>query len=66
MRAAVLELHLTVLDPGEPRERWNGDPMASAEASAAIREEVDAMKERLRERGFTPAHTGMGIKGASW
>ena len=59
---ATLELRLTIIDGGEQRKRWNGDPMASREATEALTAAVKAMQETFRSQGVL-VHTGYGVTG---
>lgn len=65
MNLAHFELHVTAIDPGEPRKRWNGDPMASSEASAALLTAVDTFKASLGALGFQMTRAGYGVTGQS-
>jgi hypothetical protein len=58
---ASLELHIVVLDEGEPRRRWNGDPMASNEADDALLRAVDAAETSLKNDGIQIARMGYGV-----
>ena len=58
---AVIGVECTIVDVPTDRRRWNGDPMASKEASAAMQRAVDAFQESLRNDGFPVVHTGYGV-----
>ena len=59
---AHFQLVMTAHDHGEGRRCWNGDPMHSAEASAALWVAVDAFRGALEERGFTVARSSFGVR----
>jgi hypothetical protein len=59
---ATFELQMTVLDKPTTRKRWNGEPMQSEEASAALFPAVEAFRAEVERHGFVVAHTGYGVK----
>ncbi len=63
-RLAHFEIHLDAVDKPTDRRRWNGDPMASEEANAALWAAVDAAKAALAEHGFAVCHSGFGVLGS--
>lgn len=62
-RLANFELRVVAIDPGEPRERWNGDPMASDVAQAALHEAVAVFEAALDARGLKVAQASYGVTG---
>lgn len=60
MRVATLELHIDIVDEGEPRERWNGGVMASREAHDALRAAADAAQKSLNDAGHK-CNAGYGV-----
>lgn len=64
MKAAKIELHCVVVDPGEQRTRWNGDPMASREVTEAVIAAVDVFEASLKAQGIQVARTGYGVTAA--
>jgi hypothetical protein len=53
------ELHADLLVNDEPRPRWNGGLIPSADASDAFHEAVDAFMEVMRRHGYR-GHYGYG------
>jgi hypothetical protein len=60
MRLSTLELHITVVDDGVERKRWNGEPMSSAAIDEAFKLGIEAMEEKLREHGVEIARVQHG------
>lgn len=58
---ARFELNVTVADKPTSQRRWNGGPLASAEAREALLEGVEAFQAALRRRGFEIGHSGYGV-----
>ena len=58
---AHFEMTLVAIDKPTDRRRWNGDPMASVEASDALLAGVEAFQAELRARGFEIARTRYGV-----
>lgn len=56
----TFEIRLTVVDKPTTRRRWNGDPMASAEASTALWDSVEELKAFMKDRGFEVVRTAFG------
>jgi hypothetical protein len=54
------QIEVTAIDKPTTRRRWNGDPMASAEASTALFDVVEVLRTALIERGFEPSTIGYG------
>jgi hypothetical protein len=54
------EIMVAAIDRPTNRRRWNGDPMASAEADEALDAGIDALKAALVEHGFEPVRIGYG------
>jgi hypothetical protein len=60
-RVAHFDVRLSAIDKPTNRLRWNGEPMASDEASKALSAGVDAFQEALRRHGFEILRTGYGV-----
>lgn len=58
---ATFEVRLTAVDKPTDRRRWNGGPMASEEADAALEEAVAAFRAVVEARGFEVARVGHGV-----
>jgi hypothetical protein len=58
---AHLEVHMTVVDHPTSRRRWNGDPMASEDASEALNAAVNEFQCVVRNLGFDIVRTGYGV-----
>jgi hypothetical protein len=61
VQLAHFELVVTAHDKPTDRRRWNGEPMASKEASDALHLAVDAFNDALKRAGFDIAHLGYGV-----
>lgn len=61
MQIAEFELTVQALDVPTEKRRWNGDPMASNEASTALWRAVDAFNEQLTNAGLTVVHSSYGV-----
>jgi len=59
---ALFELEVTALDFPTTRRRWNGQPMASEQASTTLLRAADAFTAVLREAGFEIERTGYGVR----
>lgn len=64
-QVAVFQVRVVAVDKPTDRKRWNGGPMASKEASAALKKAVDAFRASLAEEGFEAVSTGSGVS-ADW
>lgn len=59
---AVFELELEAVDHETDRRRWNGGPMPSRDADAALTAAVTAFRGVMREHGFDLMRTGYGVR----
>jgi len=57
----VFEVKLTATDHPTERRRWNGGPMASEDAVAALNVAVEAFRTAIMEAGFEIVRTGYGV-----
>lgn len=58
---AVFEITFEA-DDKVSRRRWNGGPMASAEASVALRAGVEAFRAAMAAHGYTNGSCGYGVR----
>jgi hypothetical protein len=57
----IFELHLYAVDKPTDRQRWNGGPMASKEASAALDSGVEAFREAVCAQGLEVVRMQYGV-----
>lgn len=61
-RVAVFHVKLTAIDGSQERRAWDGRPLPSREAHAALDAGVDAFRAAVRNAGFTLVRTGYGVQ----
>lgn len=61
MQIAHFKLEVEAPDMPTDQRRWNGEPMPSAEASAALHAAVESFRNELLGRGFNIRRTGYGV-----
>lgn len=52
---------ITAYDKPTDKQRWNGKPMASPEATEALHKGAEALQELLHTSGFGSLHIGYGV-----